>query len=178
MGHNHKWTNLDDDLLHREYELGRYSAERLAQKIGVSRSAVVARATRIGLADRRSKRKQVVRQSLPDRCAVRATKHGFDLTAFPNAEAWEKLCCEFNLQLKARFADKPFVWDGDELTVTTCNNPITGEYYRAGQRQLEVGYVSYIGLEGDTELVLSCVKRIRKLANYIKGESVGEREFV
>lgn len=82
------------------------------------------------------------------------TEWGFDLTLIGDgkkgAATFKRILKECDLPLNPRHrADgQPFVWKRIGLTLVTGNNPITGEYIRAGQRENELGYASYIGITG------------------------------
>lgn len=78
---------------------------------------------------------------------------------------------------KGTLTDKGWVWKGSGIEIVTGNNPITGEYMNGG-REDEIGYASYIGIEGDADKVTAVVREIKKRAKYIKGESKNGREFI
>lgn len=115
---------------------------------------------------------------------------GFDLTNFSDAKTFEAILIEMGLPLiaKRRAAYKgmdsdplnmrPFVWKRAGLRLVTGNNPLTGKYYRADQRNSETGYASYIGISGDEASVAKLAALIKKHAEYIKDETVGQSRFI
>jgi hypothetical protein len=61
--------------------------------------------------------------------------------------------------------------------IVTQNHPIKGWYGILGRREDQIGYASYIGIEGDPKLVKAAFKAIKKLAEYTKGEDKNRRSF-
>lgn len=104
---------------------------------------------------------------------------GFDLTSI-RPEIWRKILKFIGASEKPGRDDSSagWVWKGKTVTIYTGNDPISGEYYRAGAREIEKGYASYIGIEGDKETVKKVADIIRKKADYIKEESPEERQFI
>jgi|WetSurMetagenome_2_1015567.scaffolds.fasta_scaffold666757_1 hypothetical protein len=114
-------------------------------------------------------------------------KAGFDLTDFGSKENFEKVLKEnhldnYKIELKKTIgADsyRIFVWSNKDVKLITGNNPITGEYsggkYR---RENEIGYASYIGIEGKELAVKDLFNSIKKHASYIKEEEYGDRSFI
>lgn len=106
-------------------------------------------------------------------------KHGFDLTLFKDGGFQTVLrTLRIPQTAKKQKQHQGWLWNNDRIAIVTYNNPITGEYY-TGERQAEVNYASYMGLESrDQKLLQDAVASIRWRARYIKGESRGEREFI
>jgi len=118
---------------------------------------------------------------------MKLKKWGFDLTDFkPNA---------FQTTIKELgISDKPtrtwhnidngtklgrgFVWKGNGILIETKNNPITGEYGTARQKENEKNYAGYIGITGQPDKVDQAVKLIKKNTSYRKGESPNMRDFI
>jgi len=100
--------------------------------------------------------------------------HGFDLTCF-DAGDFEEIVTLFELDFSVS-EEGFFVWSNGSLSMTTNNDPITGVYYN-GNRDPEIGYASYMGITGPSDLVAALVAVIKKEANYIKGES-SNRDFI
>jgi hypothetical protein len=118
------------------------------------------------------------------------SEHGFDLTGFKSAEDFKRLLKQHKLS-RGRRVGTPFVdyagmpsktyqfqFKNKNLRLITANNPITGEYADKGRRPNEKGYASYIGIRGRPSLVKKLAMSIKKKASFIKGESVGTREFI
>jgi len=129
-----------------------------------------------GIKSGTKKRKKVV--------VVPQKKHkwGFDLTDI-TASRWQTLIDEHDLVLCEihPYPDRPeikhFHWKGEGILIVTKNNPITGEYGEPGVREREVGYASYIGIEGKRSKVLA-VKNYIKRSGSIKDESPHERSYI
>ncbi len=105
---------------------------------------------------------------------------GFDLTNIP-AEKWSELVKMFNLEKgRENMGEnlKPFSWTGKGIKIITANDPISGEFHRVKDKDNEKGYASYIGLEGDAELVKKAKNFIKKNATQIKDESPNARDFI
>jgi hypothetical protein len=101
---------------------------------------------------------------------------GFDLTSFENAKNFLKLLKGLGMKDKpSRSKDGYFIWSGPGITMTTGNDPISGAYHN-NNRENEVGYASYIGLEGKPSLVKKAVAYIRKFDP--KDESPNSRDFI
>lgn len=106
-------------------------------------------------------------------------QHGFDLTDM-DVDDFRAFLGKFNLpanpvkfDTKAKYG---FHWESKDLLLVTGNNPITGEnMYK--NRQAEVGFLSYVGLEGNPLVVKKAVEFIKRNGDY-KDESVGTREFI
>jgi hypothetical protein len=71
-----------------------------------------------------------------------------------------------------------FVWNGPDIQVVTANNPISGEYYRKGQRENEQGYASYMGFSGTPEKIKLALKLLKKHAEFIKKIDPKRRQFI
>ena len=108
---------------------------------------------------------------------VSTVEHGFDLTAI-DAPKWKELLKLLGIPAKATNPDgKGWQWQGEEILLVTGNNPLTGEYYREGERENEKGYASYIGIEGDPEKVELAADFISKNGDS-KDESPGNRDYI
>lgn len=122
------------------------------------------------------------------------TLWGFDLTDFggqKGAQNFARILDQMGLPIKAKrtrarcaldhatpLNQRPFVWKRPGLRLVTGNNPITGVYRNAKQRQNEIGYASYIGIEGNDADVRKLAKLIKKYAEYIKDESKEASHFI
>lgn len=62
--------------------------------------------------------------------------------------------------------------------LVTGNNPITGKYGAPKGRTPELGFASYIGIEGSPDKVAQLAALIRAKAEYIKEEAKHERQFI
>lgn len=101
-----------------------------------------------------------------------------DLTTFNSAASFKKIVDKFKLKpsvetkahpfLKDQPTRKIFWWKGPGLAIATTNNPITGEYTVASQRENEKGYAGYVTIEGDPDKVKAAMAMVKKLAS-IKG---------
>lgn len=115
-------------------------------------------------------------------------KAGFDLTDFPSKKAFEALLARHGLTNGYKRVEVPayggrtyyvYTWSKNdpELLLATGNNPLTGQYNIPSQRRKEVGYASYIGIEGDEKAVKALFDDIRSVASY-KDIEWGERGFI
>jgi hypothetical protein len=119
---------------------------------------------------------------------------GFDLTGFGTADKFKALLnrhglTKFKKNVKRvapmtkgekGYVYYSFQWsrpDG-KLKIITGNNPITGEYSMPKARELERGYASYIGIEGDKDNVLALKDDIKNITDDIKDESPNQRDFI
>jgi len=113
-------------------------------------------------------------------------KWGFDLTGFKSAEDWKKVLKSVGISDEGKLTTEKvsgienvyWVWKGKGITIYTGNNPVTGEYLYPKRREPEVGYASYIGIEGNEDKVKKVVKTIKSLTNDIKAESPNKRDFI
>lgn len=110
---------------------------------------------------------------------ISSIQHGFDLTEI-SAANFRKILRELDIDQNAKVGKETGGWEfkGPGILIVTGNNPITGKYSRKGQREDEVGYASYIGIEGDPEKVKKVARMIKKLATYIKDEDKTKRQFI
>ena len=109
---------------------------------------------------------------------------GFDLTDFKSVETFNRLLNRFNLKggkkVKSSGNDSEiyeFQWKNPSLLLVTTNNPITGEHSLYPNREIEKGYASYIGIEGEEKQVKELADYIRKNAS-IKNESKYSRDYI
>lgn len=107
---------------------------------------------------------------------AKVTRAGFDLTDI-DAHKFKDMCEIFEISIAPKHTDDGFIWTGKNGFVVTANNPITGEYYD-GNRSNEIGYASYIGIEGTAEFTRSVFNYIKKNADDIKGSQFGTRGFI
>ena len=102
---------------------------------------------------------------------------GFDLTDIPPDKFEELLKGAIGARFDIREIPRPsfYVWRGymgeEDIDIITKHNPLM-------KRGDEIGYAGYIGIEGSAELVRKAADFIRENAEYIKGESPNEREFI
>lgn len=103
---------------------------------------------------------------------------GFDLTDFNNDEdeydeetgatKFKELLDIFDMK-QSDDDDLGFVWKNNQLSMTTGNNPLTGE---GNSHSHERGYLSYVGISCDsTTLLQDFIDEFRKRATYIKEEA-------
>lgn len=112
---------------------------------------------------------------------------GFDLTKI-SADNWEMILDLFDLEDMGWVARYPgeekykeygqFNFQNDNLLIVTGNHPIKGWYATLGRREDDIGYASYIGIEGDPKLVKAAFKAIKRLAEYTKDEDANRRQFI
>ena len=117
-------------------------------------------------------------------------EYGFDLTNFDGKAGFKKFLKENKLSEKAlkkcvksdRGTNKilycQYEWKDKDVKLVTANNPITGVHGAIRGRGKEIGYASYMGIEGKPSAVKKLAKSIKKHASYIKGENPKEREFI
>lgn len=104
-------------------------------------------------------------------------KAGFDTTVM-NADLWVDFCNTIEVSTKAeRTEEGYFMWVGENGYVITSNNPLTGEYY-SNQRENEVGFCGYIGIEGIDSFVEEAFVGIQLMAEFIKDECFGVRDYI
>lgn len=109
---------------------------------------------------------------------------GFDLTTFGEGEQgalnFKEILKKHNLSQKPIHSkeDGCYIWANASLFLVTGNNPLNGKYGRPGQRDPELGYASYIGIEGYPTDVEALASSIREKAEYIKEEVKHERQFI
>ena len=101
-------------------------------------------------------------------------KYGFDLTYF-DIEGWNASGITFSGQI-----DGAWAWKAPGCVLVTAYNPLTGEYCRphAHDMEKEMGYASFMGVEGEKADVMRLVRLIKKHAVYIKGFEAGERGYI
>lgn len=108
------------------------------------------------------------------------TQAGFDLTEI-SASVWQELIDRH--YLTCELTDDGWEWyrystiEGEKDLIITANNPITGLYHNGG-RETEIGYASYIGIEGTNDFVVDVFNFIREHAEYTKSEQFGCRNYI
>ena len=102
-------------------------------------------------------------------------KHGFDLTEI-DANHWKNLIADHGLVRS--FDEEGWKWKAEGILIVAGNDPVSGKYARPNMRPDQIGYASYIGIEGESEIVESVVQFIKKHADFIKDESEGKRGFI
>ena len=106
-------------------------------------------------------------------------KYGFDLTDI-SAREWAKMLKQFKLPSKPKLQNSKWHWqakDGSVLVVA-ANDPISGKYGAGSDsREDETDYASYIGIEGNVEIVKQIADFIKKYGQS-KGYSAGRRSFI
>ena len=116
-------------------------------------------------------------------------KAGFDLTHFGQDMVFLGLLDDLGLPTKAKRlrgkydkgeqrSNLPFVWSKPGLKIVTGCNPLTGKYCRKGQRETDVGYASYIGIEGSESEVRKAFDLIKARCEYYKEAMYGQRRFI
>ena len=108
------------------------------------------------------------------------TKWGFDLVSFVSVRGFAKVLAAVGIspyQEPHRGSGGEFIWKGSGIFIVTGNDPITGEYREPGRREPQLGYASYMGIEGNPEKVAAAVQAVKKHGDY-KDESPGRREFI
>ena len=105
-------------------------------------------------------------------------KWGFDLTDI-SGEKWIEMLNMIDASTTPEQGEKSgWYWRGQNVLVVSGNNPITGEYHNPESRSPEKGYASYIGIEGEADLVSEVADFIRANADEIKDEEPHERGFI
>lgn len=107
---------------------------------------------------------------------TKVTRAGFDLTD-TGVDMWKTMCANHEISMVAKHTEDGFIWTGKDGFVVTANNPITGEYMNRN-RANEVGYASYIGIEGTAEFTRGVFDHIRSNAEYTKGAQFGTRGYI
>lgn len=104
-------------------------------------------------------------------------EHGFDITDFGGN--WPHFKAMADVHYVAR-GKRSFEWSTDSgVTIVTQNNPESGEYGPGrDQRDDQIGFASYIGIEGPDAAVAEVVRLVRQYAEEIKDESPGRRDFI
>jgi len=102
-------------------------------------------------------------------------KHGWDLGDI-NPSDFKALLKKLNIKETAKKTDRAWVWEGEGITIYTGNDPLTGKYL-SGHREDEIGYLSYVGVEGDADKVKIAVDHLNEFGNF-KDESPGRRDFI
>jgi hypothetical protein len=111
---------------------------------------------------------------------IKGIKWGFDLTDFGSSKNFKKIVNKHKLVSRRQKIDTNYynyIWEGHNLKMVTANNPITGAFSHPKYREPDVGYASYIGIQGKEKNVRDLVKDIKKNAS-IKDESKLERDFI
>jgi hypothetical protein len=108
---------------------------------------------------------------------------GFDLTEI-SPENWLKVLQEVGISVE----QKPeldselsaWAWKGPGIEIFTACDPITGEFSRplGDSERRDVGYASYIGIQGKPDLVQKAANAIKQHAEYVKDESPKKRDFI
>lgn len=105
-------------------------------------------------------------------------KCGFDLTDI-GAPEFFKLLKLNNLKWTNRKIDSgAFVWGFKDGYVVTGNCPLTGEFRQPSQREREIGYASYIGVEGSKAFRDRVAKFIKRNAKHVKGYDPKQRSYI
>lgn len=109
---------------------------------------------------------------------------GFDLTSFGEGETGKNTFlsilteCEISPKPIHDKDSRSYIFANPYVMIVTANNPITGKYGAPKQRSPELGYASYIGIEGSPSLVEKIAGLIRLKAEFIKEEVKHERQFI
>jgi ribosome modulation factor len=110
-------------------------------------------------------------------------KAGFDLTSI-SPENWVAMLKQLGAAEKPENVDTgkgypTWQWKGDGILVVTAQDPVTGlpAGKSMGSGGTEVGYASYIGLEGSLEKVKAAADFIQKHGQY-KDYSPDNRDFI
>jgi hypothetical protein len=103
-------------------------------------------------------------------------EYGFDLTGI-SSKKWKELLKMFSIPTTPKLENKKWIWKSTKhnVVIVTANDPISGKYAAKGTREDEVDYASYIGVEGDKDIVVQIVRFINKNADDIKDQQVGRR---
>lgn len=101
----------------------------------------------------------------------------FDLSDI-SANKWEAILKLLDVNTIPKQGDASWIWEGDEVEISTTNNPITGEYSRKNRRENEKDYVGAVGITGEKEVVETFVSLFKKYATFIKGESPHTRDII
>ena len=117
-------------------------------------------------------------------------KFGCDLTSFGKSDSTdtEKINV-FKGFLKALginsenepIKEQKFIWKSDDVTLVTSNNPITGKH-GWDDNSHEIGYASYMGLEGDKEKIEAGIEYLEDCESEdkacVKEYDPGYRHFI
>jgi hypothetical protein len=112
----------------------------------------------------------------------------FDLTDFRSARVFAGVLDNLNLHPVEEYFRLSlgsnesndryvYVWANSEGMIITGNNPITGAYSRPEDRHNQVGYASYIGIEGTPSFVEKATELIKKNGNW-KDYDTESRSFM
>jgi hypothetical protein len=117
-----------------------------------------------------------------DKEDAKQDKWGFDLTDI-SSENWKKVLKVAGAKEQSKLIENDSItsweWKGKDVVIYTGNDPITGKFARgSSNRQDEIGYASYIGIEGNKDMVSKVANAITKLASEIKDESPHRRSFI
>lgn len=105
---------------------------------------------------------------------------GFDLSDM-SVVNWKLFLDRNGISHEPEQTDNGWVWRCGEFNfVVTASNPITGMYYRKhlGAASSEIGFLGYVGIEGDSSFVANAFVDFKELADYCKGEEFGRRGFI
>lgn len=109
---------------------------------------------------------------------ARDWKCGFDLTDIGAPEFFRLLKLN-NLTWTNRKSDSGvYVWGFADGHIVTGNDPLTGNFRNVGQRDPQIGYASYIGVEGTKAFRDRVAKFIKRNAKYVKGYDKNERSYI
>ena len=107
-----------------------------------------------------------------------------DLTTFPGSDTFADLCERHELTKTDTFVDvtcdgfwsKYYHWYNDDVLLTTCCHPLTGERMDLSGRLefRDPGYASYVMLKGTTDAVIDLYADIVEFVDHIKGGDVTE----
>lgn len=103
---------------------------------------------------------------------------GFDLTDIPATKFFKLLKLNELTWTNRKNDSGAFVWGFKDGYIVTGNNPLTGEYMRPNQREFEIGYASYIGVQGTKAFRDRVAKFIRRNATSIKEFDGKRRQFI
>merc|ERR1712146_530083 len=84
---------------------------------------------------------------------------------------------EKNVRFQGCPLSPSYAWRGKDILLFTKNNPITGEYAWRWTKEKEIGYLSYVGIEGAPNRVKEVAEAIKDIAIDMKDESPYERAF-
>jgi len=106
----------------------------------------------------------------------------FDLTTFPNKQAFIRIVRAFNLEYERFQIPRmnlndyyKYTWSNEDVLLTTGNNPISGRYSSPDQREKEVGYASHISIRGRCDVVEEVAEMVVEEAYRIKGMTIDGR---
>jgi hypothetical protein len=102
---------------------------------------------------------------------------GFDLTDISAPKFFKLLALNRLTWTNRKIDGGAFVWGFKDGHIVTANNPLSGDYCKPNQREPEIGYASYIGVEG-TKAFRDRVAKFIKRNGESKDYDPKRRQFI